>query len=185
MLSITQLKTNTKIIVDGQPFTVLNYAHHKMGRGGAIVKTKLKNLVNGSTLDKTFQGSDKIDEAVLSNKPATFLYKDSNEYYFMDDDNYEQFSLPEKQISDLVNYLVENTKATILYFDGKPINIELPLKMDFLVTDAPPGVKGNTASGANKSVTIETGIQVQTPLFINNGDRIRIDTRTGQYLERA
>lgn len=185
MLSITHLKTGTKITMEGQPYEVLSYQHSKQGRGGAVVRTKLRNLMTGATLDKTFQGSDKIDEASLSHKDASYLYRDADDFLFMDDTSFEQFTIKETQIGDQAHYLVEGTKTTILYYDDLPINIELPIKMDFKVTDAPPGVKGNTASGATKSVKIETGISVSVPLFIKTGDRIRLDTRTGQYIERA
>jgi len=185
MLSITQLKTGVKITIDGQPYTVLSYLHSKQGRGGAVVKTKLKNLMTGATLDKTFQGSDKVDEAALSHKDATYLYREGDNFLFMDDVSFEQFSIDLSRIADQAHFLVEGTKTSILYFDDQPINIELPIKMEFKVVEAPPGVKGNTASGATKSVKLETGISVPVPLFINVGDKIRLDTRTGQYLERA
>jgi elongation factor P len=185
MLSITHLKTGTKITLDGQPYTILSYQHSKQGRGGAVVRTKLKNLMTGATLDKTFQGSDKIEEAALSHKDATYLYREGDNFLFMDDSDYEQFSILADRIGDLSKYLVEGTKIAVLYYDDQPINIELPIKMEFKVVEAPPGVKGNTASGATKSVKIETGISVPVPLFINSGDKIRLDTRTGAYLERA
>jgi elongation factor P len=185
MLSITHLKTGTKITMEGQPYEVLSYQHSKMGRGGAVVRTKLRNLMTGATLDKTFQGSDKIEEASLAHKDATYLYRDGDNFLFMDDTSYEQFPIKASQIGDQSNYLVEGTKTSILYYEDQPINIELPIKMDFKVVDAPPGVKGNTASGATKSVKLETGISVFVPLFIKTGDRVRLDTRTGQYIERA
>lgn len=185
MLGITQLKTGTKIDLEGQPYEVLSYQHSKMGRGGAVVRTKLKNLETGSTVEKTFQGSDKIEEAVLVRKEAIFLYGDDQYYHFMDNASYEQFSIERDKIGLQAKFLVENTKTMILYFNNRPINIELPIKMSFGVVESPPGVKGNTASGATKLVKIETGLSVNVPLFIKTGDRILIDTRTGGYLERA
>jgi len=185
MLQITDLKNGTKVSIDDQPYVVLSYQHHKMGRGGAIVKTKLKNLITSATVDKTFQGADKIEEANLTTREATFLYSEKDQFYFMDKTSFEQFFLNRSQLGNFVNYLVDGTTISVLYYNDQPINIELPIKMDFAVIEAPPGVKGNTASGATKSVKIETGVNVSVPLFVNVGDRIRIDTRSGQYLERA
>ncbi len=185
MLSITDLKTGTKISLDGQPYEVIFYAQHKQGRGGSIVKTKLKNLMTGATLDKTFQGADKVDEANLSRKSAAYLYRQGDVFLFMDNSNYEQFSIDQSRIGDLINYLVEGAETAILYYNDEPINIDLPIKMDFEVVEAPPGVKGNTASGATKAAKLETGLTVQVPLFIKTGDKVRVDTRTGAYIERA
>jgi elongation factor P len=185
MYNITDLKTGTKISLENQPYEVISYAQHKQGRGGSVVKTKLKNLVNGATLDKTFQGADKVDEANLSRKVATFLYQEGDNFLFMDNSNYEQFPIDKARIGDLINYLVEGAETTILYYNDEPINIDLPIKMDFKVIEAPPGVKGNTASGATKAVKLETGLMAQVPLFMKVGDKVRLDTRSGNYIERA
>ena len=185
MLQITDLKTGVKVSIENQPYTVLSYQHHKMGRGGAVVKTKLKNLITNATVDKTFQGADKIEEADLATKVASFLYSEKDQYHFMDETSFEQFSLNRDQLGNFVNYLVDGTSVSVLYYNDQPINIELPIKMDFEVVEAPPGVKGNTASGATKNIKLETGITISAPLFIHVGDRVRIDTRNGQYLERA
>jgi len=185
MLSITDLKTGTKLTYEGDPYVVLSYYHSKMGRGGAVVKTKLKNLRSGATIDKTFQGADKLEEADLSKKTATFLYSDSDAAYFMDMETYDQFSLPLTKIGEMKQYLVENAPVDILYYGDEAINIELPIKMTFKVTSAPPAVKGNTASAVTKRVTLETGAIVDAPVFIKEGDRVIVDTRDGKYIERA
>lgn len=185
MLSITDLKVGAKVIIDGDPYAVTFSQHSKQGRGGAVMRTKLKNLITGSTIDKTFQGSDKVEPAELSHKSAQFLYTDDDSAYFMDNENFEQFELPISQLSEELKYLAENTPAEILYFQDKPISIELPIKMTFEVTDAPPGVKGNSAGTVTKLVTINTGGQVAVPLFIKAGDKIVVDTRTNSYIERT
>ena len=185
MLGITDLKTGTRLTYEGDPYVVLSYYHSKMGRGGAVAKTKLKNLRTGGVIDKTFQGADKIEEADLAKKRATYLYSDPENAYFMDTENFDQFEIPMEKVGHYKNYLVENSPVDILYFENKPINIELPIKMSFRVNFAPPGVRGNTAGTVTKKVTIETGAQVDAPLFIKDGDNIIIDTRDGSYVERA
>jgi elongation factor P len=159
--------------------------HSKMGRMGAVLRTKLKNLETGAILTKTFQGSDKVAEAEVDTKKAEYLYQDDTTFYFMDNTTYEQFELNEKVIGDSAKYLKEGVEVSLLYFDERPINIDLPIKMTFEVTEAPPSVKGNTADGGSKQVTIETGAQVSTPLFIKTGDKIKINTTNGEYAERG
>jgi elongation factor P len=185
MLSITDLKTGTKITFEGDPYVVLSYYHSKMGRGGAVVKTKLKNLKSGSVIDKTFQGADKVEDADLSKKSATFLYCDDENAFFMDAENYDQFEINKDIVADNIKYLVENSNIDILYYNNTPINIELPIKMAFKITSAPPGVKGNSAGSVTKRATLETGAYVEVPLFIKEGDKIVVDTRDGSYVERA
>lgn len=185
MLSITDLKTGTKIAMEKDPWIVLSYSHSKQGRGGAVVKTKLKNLKTGAVIDKTFQGADKVEPANLSKKKATFLYCDENATYFMDNESYDQFEIELKKIGDDKKYLIENSNVDILYFGNEPINIELPIKMIFKVISAPPGVKGNSAGTVTKRVTLETGISIDAPLFIKENDHIVVDTRNGSYVERA
>jgi len=185
MLSITDLKTGTKLTLDNDPYIVVSYYHSKMGRGGAVVKTKLKNLRSGSTIDKTFQGADKVEEANLSKKAAMYLYCDDADAYFMDNEAFDQFSLPLAKIGAQKEYLVENSNVDILYFDSEPLNIELPIKMTFKVISAPPAVKGNSAGSITKKVTIETGAIVDAPIFIKDGDKIVVNTADGSYVERA
>lgn len=185
MLSITDLKTGTKFSMDNDPYIVVSYYHSKMGRGGAVVKTKIRNLRTGSIIDKTFQGADKVDEADLSKKTAMYLYSDEEYAYFMDNESYEQFTLPIEKISDQKQYLIENSTVDILYFGEEPLAIELPIKMKFKVISAPPAVKGNTAGAVTKKVTLETGAISDVPVFIKEDDIIVVDTRDGSYVERA
>ncbi len=185
MLSIKDIKPGKKLIIEKQPYSVMTVQHSKMGRMGAVLRTKLKNLETGAILTKTFQGSDKVNEAEVETKKAQYLYQDDNTFYFMDTESYEQFELNKKVIGDNSDYLKEGVDVSLLYFDERPINIDLPIKMTFEVTEAPPSVKGNTADGGSKQVTIETGAQVSTPLFIKTGDKIKVNTTTGEYAERG
>jgi elongation factor P len=185
MLSFSDIKTGKNITLNGEPFVVTFHQHSKTGRAGAVLRTKLKNLKTGAILDKTFQGSEKVDDADMTKKKAQYLYREGENFFFMNTENYDQFSLPKSVLGNLTDYLVEETEVTILYFNGQPINIELPVKMEFRVVEAPPAIRGNTADGGTKLVTLETGIQVNTPLFIKEGDILRINTETGEYVERA
>jgi elongation factor P len=185
MLSLSDIKTGKSLLINNEPYLVIFHQHSKMGRAGAVLRTKLRNLKNGSVMEKTFQGSDKIEKAEMAKSKAQFIYRDGENYFFMDNINYEQFSLPKSVLGDLTNFLLEGTEVTILVHGATPINIELPVKMDFRVVEAPPAIKGNTADGGSKQVTLETGIKVSTPLFVKQGDMIRINTETGEYSERA
>jgi len=185
MFNITELKTGAKISLGGEPYEVLSYAQSKMGRGGSVVKVKVKNLKTGATLSKTYQGAEKIDQADLSKKSAQFLYFDNENAYFMDSGTFDQFPLSLMQIGQQKHFLVEGTETDILYYNDQPINVELPIKMKFKVVEAPPGVRGNTAGAATKPVMLETGGKVDTPLFIKVGDIIVVDTRDGKYVERG
>lgn len=185
MLSISEIKLGRLLRIGGEPYVVIRADHHKMGRGGAVLKTKLKNLITGGVLEKTFQGNDKAEEVETEKKKANFMYKDENEANFMDNESYEQFSLPLDRIGDKIKYLKENTDVDILYFDEKPMAVEIPIKMDFKIVSAPPGVKGNSAGNVTKTAVIETGAEVVVPMFINEGDMIRINTDTGEYVERS
>ncbi|MCF7794884.1 elongation factor P [Patescibacteria group bacterium] len=185
MFNINQLKVGKVIEENNEPYIITETNHHKMARGGAVLKTKLKNLITGNVLDKTFQGNDKAKEAETERKKADYLYKDENEAYFMNNETFEQFSLSLDQLGEQVKYLKEGTEVTVLYFQSQAVSIELPIKMDFKVISSPPGVKGNSAGNVNKTVEIETGANIGVPLFINEGDIIKINTETGEYVERA
>ena len=185
MLNINDLKVGIKIIFNNQPMVVVFAQHSKLGRGGGIMRTKLRNLIDGTIIEKTFAGAEKLEEAELETKKAQYLYKDNDQYYFMDSKTFEQFSLFNKQLGKLTDFLKEGGQVDILYFEARPININLPIKMVFEVTYTEPGFRGNTATNVLKPATLETGAQVQVPLFIKTGDKIVIDTRTGEYVSRA
>jgi elongation factor P len=185
MLGLSDIKTGKKIVWDGQPYVVLDYQHSKTGRAGAVMRTKLKNLLSGATIEYTFQDKDKFEEAEVSKSSAQFLYPEGDEYHFMDSESYDQFGIPAETLGDSARYLIEGTEVTVLNYAGKAINVELPVKMEFSVKEAPPGIKGDTASGGDKVVTLENGLKVTVPLFISAGDRLIINTEKGAYVSRA
>lgn len=185
MYGINDLKTGTTFELEGQPFVVLEYQHSKMGRGGAVLRTKLKNLLTGATVQKTFSGSEKFTEVQIERKKVQYLYEDNGRYYFMDQNDYSQFDLSSEDLGNNVHYLKDGEEVQFQFYGGKPISLDLPVKMDFVVTEASEGLKGDTASAATKVVTIETGLKVNVPLFIKEGDKIRVNTTDGSYVERA
>lgn len=185
MLGISDVKLGTVAKVDGDPYVVIWTQHVQMGRGGAILRTKIRNLITNAVLEKTLKGSDKWESADMERSKATFLYAGEDEVNFMDSNTYEQFTLAKDVVGKLLDYLVEGTEVDVLLFEGKAVSIQLPKKITLKVTDAPLGVKGDSAQGATKAVTLETGITVQAPLFINTDDKLVINTETGQYVERA
>jgi elongation factor P len=185
MLSISDIKTGKNIVLDGAPFAVLYHEHSKTGRAGAVLRTRLKNLVTGAVLEKTFQGAEKVDEADMAKGKAQYLYREGENFAFMDNVSYEQFSLSKETIGDAPSYLIEGTEVTVFYFNGNPVNIALPVKIKLKVVEAPPGIKGNTVSTGGKMVTLETGLKVSAPLFVNEGDVIIVNTEKGEYVSRA
>ncbi len=185
MLGISKIKTGKNIVLDNEPYKVLYDEHSKMGRAGAVLRTKLRNLITGAVLEKTFQGADKVEEADVEKTFAQFLYREGDNFIFMDNSSYEQFSLAGDVIGKVKDFLVEGTEVGILNFNGNPINVELPVKIKLKVTEAPPGIKGDTASGGDKLVTLETGAKITTPLFVEKGDVIVVNTEKGEYVSRA
>ncbi len=185
MLNFNEIKTGKVIKINNEPFVIIKTDHHKMGRGGAVLKVKCRNLINGNVLEKTFQGAEKAEEAATQTQKANFLYKDKEFAYFMDNTSFEQFSLDIDSIAEQERFLKDGIDVDVLYFEAKPVSISLPVKMDFKVISAPPGVKGNSAGNVNKVVEIETGATISVPMFINEGDMIKINTDTGEYVERA
>jgi elongation factor P len=185
MIGISDIKTGTNIVLNDIPFVVLYHEHSKTGRAGSVLRTRLKNLVSGTVLEKTFQGAETVEEADIAKTKAQYTYKDGTDYNFMDSENYDQFTLSESALSDNVNYLKEGTEVSILNFNGVPINIELPVKVTLKVVEAPPNIKGNTVSTGGKVVTLETGLKVSTPLFVKEGDEVVVNTQRGEYVSRA
>ncbi len=185
MLSLNEIKLGKLLKINGEPYIVIKADHHKMGRGGAVLKTKLKNLLSGSVMEQTFQGNDKAEEAEVEKRSANFLYKDASTAYFMDNETFEQFQLPLDQIGDQDKFMREDTEVEVLYFQNQPMTVKLPIKMTFKVISAPPGVRGNSAGNVMKTVELETGATINVPMFINEGDTIRVNTESGEYVERA
>lgn len=187
MLSIQELKKiGTLCEIDGEPYEVIWTQHVQMGRGGAILRLKLKNLINGAALEKTVKGNDGLPEADISRRQVNFLYSDGEGFHFMDGENYDQFTLSPEQVAEKSKYLIDGSRVQILLFNEQPITLQLPVKMEFAVTEAPDGVKGDTAQGkVLKKATIETGAVISVPMFVKIGDTIRVNTETGEYVERV
>jgi elongation factor P len=171
--------------LDGAAYQVVDFQHVKPGKGAAFVRAKLKNLQTGATVERTFRGGEKISKAHVDRREMQYLYNDGQDYICMDNENYEQISISKSQIGDGVKWLLENMNIYVLIFQGNIIGLELPNFVELRVTETEPGIKGDTATGATKNATLETGAVVQVPLFVEEGDVLRIDTRTGQYMERA
>jgi elongation factor P len=185
MYSTPDFRKGLKIEINGEPFTIVEFQHVKPGKGGAFVRTTLKSLVTGSVLDKTFRSGEKVDKPDLEEKEMQFLYEAEGEFHFMDNETYEQLFLTQQQLGDARNYLQENVAVTVLFHNGKPLGVEVPIFVELAVSSTEPGIKGDTAAGATKPATLQTGLTVQVPLFVNEGDVLKIDTRTGKYIERV
>jgi len=185
MLSIAQLKPGVAIVVDGAPHLVTKFVFSKQARGAGVAKTTLKNLLTGGSIQKTFQGNDKIEPADLGYSKAQYLYASGEDHTFMDLNTYDQFNLSADDLGDAPKYLIEGNEVDIHNFEGRPIAVKLKPKVELKVVSTEPGVKGDTASGGTKPATLETGLVVTVPLFINEGDVLRINTETGDYVERA
>ncbi len=185
MISTNDFHTGVTIELDGDIFTVLEFQHVKPGKGQAFVRSKLKNLRTGSITDKTFRAGEKVPKVHLDRKEMQYLYRDDDSLHVMDLETYEQIALTEEQIGEEVKYLKENDQLTVVMHGENVIGVDVPISVSLAVTETEPGIKGDTASGATKPATVETGVVVMVPLFINEGDIIKIDTRTGSYIERA
>ena len=185
MIDVNDLRKGVTFEYDGQIFKVLEYSHNKPGRGNATIRTKLRNLKTGSTVDRTFQSGDRVQDIRLDHHQVTYLYRDGDLFYFMDTETYEQPALTADTLGDNVNYLKEGQAAKLTFYEDEAIEIELPSAVDLEIVESEAGVRGDTATGANKLVTTETGLKVQVPLFVNVGDVIKVDTRSGDYLTRV
>lgn len=186
MLSYTDLNKGAVFVMDGEPYLVLEYNFLRMQQRKPTVQTKLKNLITGKIVAKSFQGSDAFPEAEIEHSPITFIYANKNEFWFCEKGNPKnRFKLGEEILNEQAKFLKPNTDIVAYKFDEKIINIELPVKMDYKVMEAPPSYKGDTATGGSKTVKLENGLSMQVPMFINEGDIIRVNTSTGEYVERA
>ncbi len=185
MLSLTEIKVGKLIVINSEPYIVTRSDHHKMGRGGAVLKTKLKNLITGNVVEKTWQGNDRAEEADVEKRKCNYLYKDESFAYFMDNETYEQFNLPIDQLGGKERFMKDGIDVIVMHFEGKPMSVELPIKVELAVTSAPPGVRGNSAGNVMKTAELETGATISVPMFVESGDVIRINTETETYVERA
>ncbi len=185
MISAGEFRKGITFEMDGQIYTIVDFQHVKPGKGAAFVRTKIKNIITGGVTERTFNPTDKYPKAHIERKSMQYLYEDGGLYYFMDNETYEQIPLNHEQVEDAIMYLKPNDTANIKVYKGEAFSVEPENFVEMEVTQTEPGFKGDTATGATKPATIETGATVYVPLFINIGDRIRIDTRTGEYMERV
>jgi elongation factor P len=185
MYGTNQFRNNLKIELDNEPFVIVEFQHVKPGKGGAFVRTKLKSLLTGNVLEKTFRSGEKVGKPELEEKEMQYLYVAGDQYYFMDTTTYEQLFLTAEQLGESKNFLQENIVAKVLFYKAEPIGIDLPIFVQLRITDTDPGLRGDTASGGTKPAVLETGATVQVPLFLNVDDIIKVDTRTGEYIERV
>ncbi|MDD5424691.1 MAG: elongation factor P [Candidatus Omnitrophica bacterium] len=185
MISTSDLKNGLTIKMDGQLFVVIEFQHVKPGKGGAFVKTKLRSLSTGNVLPKTFRSGDKLEDAFIEYKKLQFMYASGDEYHFMEEKTYEQFQLTAEQMGDVPHFLKENMMVNASFYENKLMTIEPPMFVELAVVEADPGLKGDTAKSGTKAVKLETGYTIQVPLFIEAGNVLKIDTRTGAYVERV
>jgi elongation factor P len=185
MISTNQFRNGSAIRVDGKRFTIIYFQHVKPGKGGAFVRTRLKNIDTGALIEKTFRAGEKLESVRTESRPMTYLYRDGDLLYFMDTETYEQLAVSLEVVGDAVGYIVPNGTVSVLSADGEVVSVEPPAHVDLEVAETDPGLKGDTATGGSKPATLETGVVVQVPLFVNAGDRVRVDTRTNEYLTRV
>ncbi len=184
MYSTADFRKGLKIEWEGTPYIIVEFQHVKPGKGGAFVRTKIKNLITGRVIDQTFRSGEKVERPDLQEKEMQYLYAEGDRYCFMDNETYEQIYLTAEQLGDSKDFLQDNLNLKVLYYKGQPIAVELPTFVELTVTQTEPGFKGDTATGGTKPATLETGAVIQVPLFIDIGDRLKVDTRTGTYVER-
>jgi elongation factor P len=185
MIDVNELRKGTTFEYEGRLFRVLEYSHNKPGRGNATIRTKVRDIRTGATFEKTFGSGDRVQDIRIESRAMQYLYHDGTLYHFMDSETYDQIALDAKMLDDAVNYLKDGMNVVVQDYNGESLGIELPVTVDLKIQQADIAVRGDTAAGASKYVTVETGYRVQVPLFVNDGDTIRIDTRTGEYLTRV
>jgi elongation factor P len=184
-ISTNDLKNGITLELDNGLYQVMEFQHVKPGKGGAFVRSKLRNLRNGSVLERTFNAGVRVEQALLDKKDMQFLYRDGDEYVFMDTESYEQQNVNPTALGDAADYLVEQAVALIAYYNGEIVTVEIPAAVELTIADTDPGVQGDRVSGARKPATLQTGKVIQVPLFVNPGDRVRVDTRSGEYITRV
>ena len=184
MIMAGDFRKGVTVEIDGQVWSIADFQHVKPGKGAAFVRTRLKNVMTGAVLERTFSPTDKYPKAHIETKEMQYLYSDGELYYFMDVESYEQIPLNHDQVEDAINFIVENENVKVRFFKGSPLSVEAPNFVELTVTHTEPGVRGDTATGTTKPAELETGYKINVPLFVNEGDRIRVDTRTGEYMER-
>jgi elongation factor P len=184
-VSTNDLKNGMSLDLPEGLFSVVEFQHVKPGKGGAFVRTKLKNVRTGAVLERTYRADEKLEQAIIDKREMQYLYRDGADYVFMDNTSYEQLQVTEESLGDAASYLKEGDGAILQLYAGEIVGVDLPAAVELTVTDTEPGVQGDRVSGARKPATLETGLTVQVPLFVNPGDKIKVDTRSGEYLTRA
>ncbi len=185
MATTNDLKNGLVLNLDGQLWAVVEFQHVKPGKGGAFVRTKLKNVLSGKVVDKTFNAGTKVDTATVDKRDMQYLYKDGEDFVFMDSDTYDQLPVSQAVVGDAANFLLESQSATVAMHDGSPLYVELPTSVVLEITYTEPGLQGDRSTGGTKPATVETGYQIQVPLFLETGTRVKVDTRSGDYLGRV
>ena len=185
MISAGDLRKGVTFEMEGKIYIVVDFLHVKPGKGAAFVRTKLKNIVTGQVIERTFNPVEKFEKAHIETKEMTYLYSDADLYYFMDNETYEQVPLNHDQVEDALMYITENMMATVKFYKGEAFSVEPPNFVELTIVECEPGIQGDTSKAGNKPAKLETGLTIQVPLFVNNGERIRVDTRTGTYMERV
>ena len=185
MATTNDLKNGMTLNIDGQLWNVVDFQHVKPGKGGAFVRTKLKNVLSGKVVDRTFNAGVRVEQASVDRREMQYLYREGDDFVFMDTETYDQPHIPSSTVGDAANYLLEEQTAVVAFNEGVPLYVELPAAVELTVSQTDPGLQGDRATGGTKPATLETGAQIQVPLFITTGEKIKVDTRTGQYLGRA
>ncbi len=185
MISTNDLKNGTVLVLDGQLWQVIWFQHHKPGKGNTVVRTKLKEVLSGKVVDRTFNSDTKVEDAILDRRDMQYLYHDGDGYVFMDETTFEQLTIPDETIGDAKGYLLENQVATVALYEDNPLYIDLPASVELVITYTEPGLQGDRSTGGTKPATLETGKEIQVPLFITTGEKVKVDTRTGDYLGRV
>ncbi len=185
MATTNDLKNGTVLVLDGQLWTVLEFQHVKPGKGGAFVRTKIKNVLTGKTVDKTFNAGTKVETATVDRRDMQYLYKDGDDFVFMDPDTYDQVHVTSTVVGDAAQYMLEGQVATVARHEGEPLSVELPASVVLEITYTEPGLQGDRSTGGTKPATLETGAEIQVPLFLEQGTRVKVDTRDGSYLGRV
>ncbi|ABG04420.1 translation elongation factor P (EF-P) [Rubrobacter xylanophilus DSM 9941] len=185
MISTNQFRNGSAIRVDGKRFTILSFQHVKPGKGHAFVRTRLRNMDTGAVIERTFRAGEKVESIRTDSRPMSFLYRDGDLYYFMDQETYEQVAIPEDVVGEAKDFITPNGEVSVLYADGEVVSVQPPAHVELEVVETDPGVRGDTATGGSKPATLETGLVVQVPLFVSVGDRVRVDTRTREYQTRV
>ena len=184
-ISTNDFRPGITVVIDGEIYMVLEAQHVKLGRGGAHVRTKLKHLLSGNVLDRSFRAGEEFEQAIVERRPVQFLYRQGDEFVFMDLETYDQFPLTADQVGEAAQFITDGSEVLLVFHDDRPLTVELPSAVELRVVETDPGVRGDTATGGTKPAKLETGVVIQVPLFVNEGDIVRVDTRTGRYVERV